>query len=453
MSDRCTFDDALPRAVTLMQHRFPGIALEDCRFVRDMNGRLFVVVPDHVEERDLAPARPELAEVLGAYSPSVDGGLARFRDTLAGDALKHEPALVHDIAGFGVWLIERRVVGQDWTQSPGPAGVHPPRVVFFSLKGGVGRSTALFLWGRHLASQGRTVLLIDLDLEAPGLGAQLLPADDRPEFGVLDWLVEDLVGNPLAERMAERMVARTPLSEQPGLYVAPATGYTTDRYPTEFTAKLARGYLEGGGIGSESSFADRVRRLCGLLEDQVDPDLVLIDSRAGLHETAAATVLHLDADVLLFAADQPPVWEGYRYLLAQLGLMARTFENRHDDDWRLRLKMVHAKAGEAQWELDRYLEHSYRLWLDGLYDETPPGADDDRFTFSIGDETAPHYPLTILSDPRFERFNPLDDLTQVGETAITASFGAFAAGLEQRILGDTDGSQSVSDGGGSQVSR
>ncbi|MCB2262410.1 MAG: hypothetical protein LGR52_05650 [Candidatus Thiosymbion ectosymbiont of Robbea hypermnestra] len=439
MSDHCTFDDALPRAVVLVQHRFPGIELEDCRFVRDMNGRLFVVVPDGVDEGDLALARPELTQVLGAYSPSVDGGLARFRDTLAGDVLKYEPALVHDIAGSKVWLVERRVVGQDWAQAPEQAGKHPPRVAFFSLKGGVGRSTALFLWGRHLASQGWTVLLIDLDLEAPGLGAQLLPQADRPEFGVLDWLVEDLVDNPLAERMAERMVARTPLSEQPGLYVAPATGHAIDRYPVGFTAKLARGYLEGGGIGSGSRFANRVRRLCGLLENQVGPDLVLIDSRAGLHETAAATVLHLDADVLLFATDQPAVWEGYRYLLAQLGPMARSFRGRRDDDWRLRFKMVHAKASEAQRDLDHYLGHSYELWVNGLYDEDPPGSDEERFTFSIGDEAAPHYPLTILADPRFERFNPLDDLTQVGEMAITASFGAFTTGLEQRILGEADG--------------
>ncbi len=315
--------------------------------------------------------------------------------------------------------------------------------------------------------------MVDLDLEAPGLGAQLLPEADRPEFGVLDWLVEDLVGNHLAAGMAQRMVARTPGSEHPGLYVAPATGHATERQPTGFIAKLARAYLDSGESGGEGGFADRVRHLCETLEDHVHPDVVLIDSRAGLHETAATAVLHLDADVLLFATDQPPVWAGYRYLLAQLGLMARIFEGKGDDDWRLRFKMVHAKAGEAQWELDRgsaqyvvivqypieeekgsvgssslhvkhyldrYFEHSYRLWLDGLYDKAPAGSDDDRFTFSIGDEAASHYPLTILADPRFECFNPLQDLTQVREAAIAGTFWAFAAGLDQRIFGDTDGS-------------
>ena len=369
-----------------------------------------------------------------------DVGLARFMDTLSGSALRDEPALVHEVDGFPAKVIERRVVGQDWAQVPEQAEDHPPRVAFFSLKGGVGRSTALFLWGRHLASQGQTVLLVDLDLGAPGFGAQLLPKADHPEFGVLDWLVEDLVGNPLATSIAQLMVARTPGSEYPGLYVAPVTGHATERQPTEFIAKLARAYLDSGESGGEGGFADRVRRLCGTLEGHVHPDVVLIDSRAGLHETAAAAVLHLDADVLLFATDQPAVLAGYRCLLAQLGLMARIFEGKGDDDWRLKFKMVHAKAGEAQWELDRYLEHSYRLWLDGLYDKAPAGSDDDRFTFSIGDEAASHYPLTILADPRFERFNPLQNLTQVGEAAIAGTFWAFAAGLDQRIFGDTDGS-------------
>ncbi len=438
MSKICTFDDSLPRAVRLVKHRFPNAELSECRFVRDMNGRLFVLVPDEVDLDQLNAARAELADTLGAYSPGFDGGLARYGDTLFGVALRDEPVLVHYVDDYAVQVIERRVVGQDWAQAPEPTDAHPPRVAFFSLKGGVGRSTALFLWGRHLASQGRTVLLIDLDLEAPGLGAQLLPDADRPEYGVVDWLVEDLVANPFTEKMVEQMVAQTPLSENPGLYIAPATGRATNRHPTEFIAKLARAYLEGGELEGESSFADRIRRLCGSLEAHIHPDVVLIDSRAGLHETAAASILHLDADVLLFATDQPTVWEGYRYLLAQLSLMARIRAPTRDDDWRLRLKMVHAKAGEAQSGLEHYLERSYQLWLDCLYDEAPPGAAEDLFTFSIGDDAAPHYPLTILWDPRFERFNPLENLTEVGDMAITSTFGAFAAGLDQRILGDAD---------------
>jgi cellulose biosynthesis protein BcsQ len=311
----------------------------------------------------------------------------------------------------------------------------------------VGRSTALFLWGRELAAQGKRVLLLDLDLEAPGLGAQLLPDRDRPEFGVVDWLTEDLVGSPAAEAMVRNisLVARSPLADPGYLYVAPATGKRSAEHPGSFIAKLARAYL---GIDREYSegFAARVRRLLEKLERTLEPDLVLIDSRAGLHETAAAAILHLDADVLLFATDQPTVWEGYRYLLSQLAQMAHIRPARGDDDWRLRLKMVYARASETQEALEGFRSRAYRLWLDCLYDEQPAGAEDEAFSFAETDEAAPHYPLVILNDSRFEQFNPLEHLSEVGSVAIRTVFGAFMDALADRVL-DTSPSEVLHDAG------
>jgi MinD-like ATPase involved in chromosome partitioning or flagellar assembly len=435
----CTFDDALRRAVEQVRSTVSGIDLAEVRFIRDMNGRVHVVLPDSAEQSEVVAARPKLEEVLGAYSPGLEIGLVRLSETLSGVALMDEPFLVQDIDGTLIRLIERRVVGQDWALAPETAlrgqGVHPPRVAFFSLKGGVGRSTALFLWGRELVAQGKRVLLLDLDLEAPGLGAQLLPDEDRPEFGVVDWLTEDLVGSPAAEAMLRdgALVARSPLADPGYLYVAPATGKRAAENPTSFIAKLARAYLDSDGEYGEG-FGARVRRLLEQLEKALEPDLVLIDSRAGLHETAAAAILHLDADVLLFATDQPTVWEGYRYLLAQLAQMAHIRPARGDDDWRLRLKMVYARAPETQEALDGFRSRAYRLWLDCLYDEQPAGAADDTFSFAETDDAAPHYPFVILNDPRFERFNPLEHLSTVGATAIRATFGAFMDALTDRVL-------------------
>ncbi|EIC20433.1 KGGVGR-motif variant AAA ATPase [Thiorhodovibrio frisius] len=438
----CTFDDALPRALEQIRGTFAGIDFADVRFIRDMNGRVHLVLPDSADQAEVVAARPHLADALGAYSPGSETGLVRLSDTLFGGALMDEPFLVQDINGTLIRLIERRVVGQDWALAPGTeAGasvVHPPRVSFFSLKGGVGRSTALFLWGRELAAQGKRVLLLDLDLEAPGLGAQLLPDDARPEFGVVDWLAEDLVGSPMAEAMlVERMlVARSPLADPGYLYVAPATGKRTAQHPAGFIAKLARAYLDNDRGGGED-FAVRVRRLLETLERALEPDLVLIDSRAGLHETAAAAILHLDADVLLFATDQPTVWEGYRYLLAQLAQMAH-IHPAGDDDWRLRLKMVYARASEKQGALEGFRSRAYQLWLDCLYDEQPAGGAEDAFSFAETDDAAPHYPLQILNDPRFEQFNPLEHLSTVGAAAIASSFGPFMAALDERVLGNED---------------
>lgn len=446
----CTFDDALPRALDRVRSAFAGIDFAEVRFIRDMNGRVHVVLPDSADQAGVIAARTNVAEALGAYSPGSETGLMRLSETLSGAALMDEPVLVQEVDGTLIRLIERRVVGQDWALAPetvsAGTGAHPPRVAFFSLKGGVGRSTALFLWGRELAAQGKRVLLLDLDLEAPGLGAQLLPDDERPELGVLDWLAEDLVDSPSADAMPadDTLVARSPLAEQGYLFVAPAAGKRSVDHPASVIAKLARAYLDNDCAEGEG-FAARVRRLLEKLERALEPDVVLIDSRAGLHETAAAAILHLDADVLLFATDQPTVWEGYRYLLAQLAQMAHIRPAGEGDDWRLRLKMVHARASEKQGALESFCSRAYQLWLDCLYDELPPGDSADAFSFAEADDAAPHYPLQILNDPRFEQFNPLEHLSTVGAAAIASSFGSFMDALNERILGE--GALGASDDG------
>jgi hypothetical protein len=62
---------------------------------------------------------------------------------------------------------------------------------FYSLRGGVGRSTALACTGRILSAKGRKVVCVDMDLEAPGL-ASLFGCEQQVEAnqGVADLLVQ-----------------------------------------------------------------------------------------------------------------------------------------------------------------------------------------------------------------------------------------------------------------------
>ena len=63
---------------------------------------------------------------------------------------------------------------------------------FYSFKGGVGRSFALLETAAQLARRGRSVLVWDLDLEAPGL--QRVPALRRLEHSVKGGTL-DLLGH------------------------------------------------------------------------------------------------------------------------------------------------------------------------------------------------------------------------------------------------------------------
>ncbi|EDN70889.1 ATP-binding protein, Mrp/Nbp35 family [Beggiatoa sp. PS] len=68
---------------------------------------------------------------------------------------------------------------------------HPiKRVVFYSYKGGVGRTTALIQTAFQLTRAGKRVALVDMDVEAPGLQALLPPTDTPLEEGLIDYLWE-----------------------------------------------------------------------------------------------------------------------------------------------------------------------------------------------------------------------------------------------------------------------
>jgi Mrp family chromosome partitioning ATPase len=152
--------------------------------------------PLTVQEKQWRPAR-EAAKLL-PYVDGESGAIASPEDLF-------DPNLREENVGLPEWiehkafrgfvrLVERRIVGQDWLQPPrDPIEGVPPITVFASHKGGVGRSTALAVSAAALSEKGFSVLVVDLDLEAPGLGEMLL--NEAPKFGTLDYFVEDGLSN------------------------------------------------------------------------------------------------------------------------------------------------------------------------------------------------------------------------------------------------------------------
>lgn len=421
-----TFDQSLKLLVECLKSILPAVAPDAVRVIRDMQGKLFVVVPDSISDELLAAANQLLITTLEQYAGSSTPAV-RMSDTLTGDALLQEPYVIQQVDDYPVYLIERRAMGEDWVLQPEDNVLaHPPRFVFFSLKGGVGRSTALALWARHLCQQGKTLLVVDMDLEAPGLGAQLLEQKGKPRFGVADWLVEDIAGNDVAT-MVPDMARQSPVVPA-GLWVVPAFGSVTDESPQNVIAKLARAYLDKQDAQGQQHFAQRLRRMVTELEQEYSPDVVLIDSRAGLHETVAASLLHLDAEVLCFATDLEVTWQGYRYLFSHLSQLAQIATG--TDDWRERFKMVSARS--TKYSLDDFVGRSYGLWSDTLYEEGSEDLD-ETFGFDEQDDSAPHYPMRIPRADTFEAFDPCRDLNRVEDAQIQQVFGELFRGLDERL--------------------
>ncbi len=94
----------------------------------------------------------------------------------------------------------------------------PIVATFYSLRGGVGRSTALAYTAHVLARRGRSVLCVDLDLEAPGLAALFgIEAAVEERTGLLDILISLEQGE--SPDLLEHIVRVSPSDE---LYCLPA---------------------------------------------------------------------------------------------------------------------------------------------------------------------------------------------------------------------------------------
>ena len=385
MNDFVSFDDVYGRIVGAVERYGPlpdGIGR--LYLVRDLSGKVRISASVRIEadpagKDALQRLARLLHESLGAHGYAPERAVLFVDDSLLKTL---EPALE---IRQGVCLADRLVTGRDWWSVAEDTGHGDgaKRFTLFSVKGGVGRSTTAAVLAWHLARQSERVLVVDLDLESPGLSSVMLERGARPEFGVTDWFVEDLVGQ--GEHVVERMLAppRWAQDSSGDVRVVPAHG----REPGDYLAKLGRVYRN-----VPDPWAVRFRALLERLEAKFNPTVVLLESRSGLHDIAAAAVTEVDAQVLLFAVDSASTWTDYEILFRHWKM------HRLAASIRDRLSIVSALTPELDTEqyLQRFREKSWNLFRDGLYGAVEPSEDaGDPYTFDRDEEDAPHVPFPI----------------------------------------------------------
>ncbi|HYO64935.1 MAG TPA: hypothetical protein VEU33_02530 [Archangium sp.] len=173
-------------------------------------------------------------------------------------------------------------------------------VAFYSVRGGVGRSTNLTLSALELARRGHRVAVVDFDLESPGLDV-LLARDkgqplERVQHGVVDFLDARAQGQPLG---IEEIVIPLDL---PGEYTGRIFLVPAGRCDDAYLSALDR--LDLKQMYERSGLLNPVRQLRVELEETLDPDVVLIDSRTGYSDAALVTLFDLaDAAVIVMVPD------------------------------------------------------------------------------------------------------------------------------------------------------
>ena len=379
------FDDMRRRVERVLDDEDILSKVTSLYVVRNLFGRVNISISNEVEGNEscrvaLQRLAGKLREVLGAHGPPAEDTVLFVEPAM----LKTLERTARQIRPDAYW-VDRLVTGGDWWTVGDLDPAHrATRWTLFSVKGGVGRSTTAAVLAWHLARKGARVLVVDLDLESPGLSSAMLDPRAQPEFGVTDWFVEELVGQ--GDRVIERMTAAPAWAQnsEGDVCVAPAHG----REPGEYLAKLGRVYMDT----SDDPWTTRLERLLRALEAEFAPTIVLLESRSGLHDIAAATVTDLDARVLLFAADSESNWTDYDILFRHWQSHGLA------EGIRERLSIVSALTPELDTEryLQAFQERAWDLFRDHLYDDVDPSHESgNEFSFALHDGDAPHDPMVI----------------------------------------------------------
>ncbi len=302
--------------------------------------------------------------------------------------------------------------------------------VFYSIKGGVGHSTALAAASWFFALQGKKVMVIDMDLESPGLSSSLIPEEWRPKYGLLDWLVEDVVRN--GDEVASNLLASSPLAKgsgiRGGIIVLPAHGKNT----AEYIAKMGRAWMPRMGDESRIAWPQRLRELIKKLDSLYKPDYIFIDTRAGLDEISSACVLDLAPYlVLLFAQDGTQTWTGYSILFQYWNTIHQA------QDIRKTLKIVAAMIpplDDKTLYIESLRENAWNCFNKYMHDELARKKQ-SGFSYDLMDKTAPHYPWLIHWNQDLMSMKQLSSMDfTLDANLMTATF-PFVCSLYNFLLG------------------
>jgi CobQ/CobB/MinD/ParA nucleotide binding domain len=182
-------------------------------------------------------------------------------------------------------------------------------VTFYSYKGGTGRSLLLANTAHYLARLGHRVVAVDFDFEAPGLHYKLniipptqRPVDTVPERGAVDYLLAAAQGESPPESLLDYVVpVPLPLGTKGSLHLMPAGSAPTGEYWKALTNLLRQDLFtnpEGSGLAAFLELKARI-------EEELQADFLLIDSRTGVTELAGLTTTVLaDKIVCLLLANR-----------------------------------------------------------------------------------------------------------------------------------------------------
>lgn len=302
--------------------------------------------------------------------------------------------------------------------------IGPPIIVFYSFKGGLGRSTCLAAFGVQRARAGERVCVLDLDLDSPGIG-RLLAADSEgltASWGVVDYLVEQA---PPEAPLADYYHRCDRVAGSGELIVFPA-----GRVDEAYADKLAR-------VDMEDSSSVRTAALGKLLErvrDELKPHWVLMDARTGLSDSAGRLLSGLAHLHVLLGTTQDQSWQGLNRVLDRLG-KDRVERGLPQHEVLMVQAMIPVGADAGRLARDAFLARAEREFTDRYYAEADGDAASLWTTDDMDSRVAPHVPVAIDYEQKLADF---PDIETVADLLCSASYAELATRIVERFERESD---------------
>ena len=180
-------------------------------------------------------------------------------------------------------------------------------ITFYSYKGGVGRTMSLINVAWIMATNGMRVLVVDWDLEAPGLNRYLLPFLSDPELTATRGLLDLLIDFQLDAMTPNQDASKDWYNECANVKkYATRLGWS---FPSEGSLDLlgagqqGQTYLKNLVSFDWTAFYERFGggAFLNILKDRMksEYDYVLIDSRTGINDIASICTVQMPDDLVI----------------------------------------------------------------------------------------------------------------------------------------------------------
>ena len=307
-------------------------------------------------------------------------------------------------------ILDRHLTKSGWFEAPPepPWKLRrkdtPAIVLFYSFKGGVGRSTALAATALHFASRGERVVVLDADLDAPGVGSLLAGHDGATaSWGIVDYLLERRVCRDMAPD-ADDYHHR--YADAEALVTEDILVYPSGTFNQRYVDKLARIDYGSQPDGSAHPFVALLEQI----RTEHSPRWILVDARAGLGEvsgflTGGLCHLHVLLGTLADAS-----WRGLELILERLG-GDRVQEGKPQAECLTVASMV-PQSDQALFEqlVQRFTERARDAFSANYY-AAPEAVPDTFWTLNdLESDDAPHVPVVLPYDERLATFRNLDEV-------------------------------------------